>query len=285
MLRKAVSILRSDGPVGLVDRGFRKLRGGHMRHFGYVRLLVEDKVGLEIGGPSKGIFGELVPTYRYAARVDNCNFAPNTIWETSLTEGENFLFSHRRRPGMQYICDASDLSRIPDETYDFVMSSHVIEHIANPIRALKEWRRILKPDGAAIFVVPHRDYGFDHRRPLTTLQHMLDDYERSTGDDDQTHLQETLDLVDYSMMGSDREKLMALGRDVLKTRVLHHHTFNEANFSDLLGVAGFNVLGIHFERPHQLIAAATKAPVVALEIRTFLESSGKCLRADISLAE
>jgi SAM-dependent methyltransferase len=259
MLRKAVSILRSDGPLGLADRGFRKLRGGRMWHFGYVRSLVEGKVGLEIGGPSKGIFGELVPTYRYAARVDNCNFATDTIWEASLIEGETFIFNHRRRPGMQYICDASDLSRIPDETYDFVMSSHVIEHIANPIRALKEWRRILKPDGAAIFVVPHRDYGFDHRRPLTTLQHMLDDYERSIGDDDQTHLQETIDLVDYSMIPFDRDKVLALGRDVLNTRSLHHHTFTEDNFSSLLMVAGFNLLGIHFERPHQIIAVATKA--------------------------
>jgi len=256
MLQKIVTILNERGPVGLADSGVRKLRGGRMRHFGYVRDMVADKVGLEIGGPSQSIFGELVPVYRYAARVDNCNFRANTIWETAIVEGETFKFSEERRPGRQYICDASDLAHIPNATYDFVMSSHVIEHIANPIRALKEWRRLLKPGGAAILVVPHHNYGFDHRRPLTTLQHMLADYEKSTGDDDQTHLQETLDLIDYSMIPFDREKLMALGRDVFNTRSLHHHTFNEDNFAELLTVAGFRPSGVHFEWPHQLIAVA-----------------------------
>jgi SAM-dependent methyltransferase len=256
MVRKAFSILREEGPVSLADRSFRKLRGGRMRRFRYVRKLVADRIGFEIGGPSRSIFGELVPIYLHAARVDNCNYAPDTIWEQAIIPGETFAFNSARRPGTQHICDASDLSNIHDATYDFVMSSHVIEHIGNPVRALKEWRRILKPAGSAIFVVPHRDHTFDHRRPLTTLQHMVEDFERSTGDDDQTHLQETLDLIDYSMIPFDREHLASLGRDVMKTRALHHHTFNEENFSSLLCVAGFEVLGIHFERPHQLIAVA-----------------------------
>jgi SAM-dependent methyltransferase len=259
MLQKILSILASEGPLGLADRGLKKLRGGHMRHFGYIRAMVEDKIGLEIGGPSKHVFGELVPVYHYAARVDNCNFATETIWESSLVEGETFVFNDARRPGRQYICDASDLPHIPDETYEFVMSSHVIEHIANPIRALKEWRRILTPTGAAIFVVPHRDYTFDHRRSLTTIEHMLDDFEKSVSDDDQTHLEETLDLIDYSMIPFDRDKLMTLGRDVLRTRALHHHTFNLNSFQTLLMVAGFNVVGLHFERPYQIIAGALKS--------------------------
>jgi SAM-dependent methyltransferase len=256
MVRKALSILRSEGPVSLADRGFRKLRGGRMRHFGYVSNMVRNKAGLEIGGPSQSIFGELVPIYNHAARVDNCNYAPNTIWERSIVQGETFVFNSQRPPGTQYIRDASDLSNISDGVYDFVMSSHVIEHIANPIRALMEWRRILKPGGGAIFVVPHQSYGFDHRRPLTTIQHMLEDFERSVGDDDQTHLQETLDLIDYSMIPFNRDQFDALGRDVLHTRALHHHTFNEENFPSLLQAAGFEVLGVHFERPHQLIAVA-----------------------------
>ena len=68
----------------------------------------------------------------------------------------------------------------------------------------------------------------------------------------------TIELIDYSMIPFDREKLLEIGRDVVHTRGLHHHTFNEDNFNALLVVAGFNVLRLHFERPHQLIAAATK---------------------------
>ncbi len=49
-----------------------------------------------------------------------------------------------------------DLQNLPfeDSTYDFVFASHVLEHIPNDIRAVKEIRRILKPDGIAILPVP-----------------------------------------------------------------------------------------------------------------------------------
>jgi len=258
-LQKAGAIVRKDGTVALAQQIVRKLRGGRMLHFGTIRMMVHGRVGLELGGPSQSIFGNLVPVYRHALRIDNCNFAPKTIWEPSTVQGQTFRFSSQREPGMQYICEANDLSHIEDDTYDFVMSSHVIEHIANPLRALKEWRRVIKPDGAAIFVAPHRDYTFDHRRPLTTLRHMIDDFERSVGEDDQTHLQETLDLIDYSMIPFDRDRLTALGRDVLNTRALHHHTFNETIFRELLSVAGFDVVLVRFEWPHHIVAVALRA--------------------------
>jgi SAM-dependent methyltransferase len=44
------------------------------------------------------------------------------------------------------------------ETYDFVYSSHCLEHMIDPEVALKNWYRILKPGGYLIIVVPHRDY-------------------------------------------------------------------------------------------------------------------------------
>src|SRR5262245_30507382 len=134
-LTKMISILASDGPLGLLDRGLRKSRGGRMRRFGSLRAIVDQKIGIEIGGPSPSMFGELVPIYRYAGRVDNCNFATSTLWEPSLSPGQTFVFYQQRSPGTQYICEAVDLSHISDETYDFVISSHVIEHIADPIRA------------------------------------------------------------------------------------------------------------------------------------------------------
>ena len=47
MLQKIASILHSRGPLGLADSGLRKLRGGRMRRFGYVRKIVDGKAGLD----------------------------------------------------------------------------------------------------------------------------------------------------------------------------------------------------------------------------------------------
>src|SRR3972149_3203462 len=101
MLQKIVSLLTDRGVLGLADSGFRKLRGGRIRNFGYIKDMVDGKVGLEIGGPSKSIFGKLVPVYRHAASVDNCNFAADTIWEAAIVAGGTFKYNDRRRAGRQ----------------------------------------------------------------------------------------------------------------------------------------------------------------------------------------
>jgi len=55
-----------------------------------------------------------------------------------------------------------------NKSFDFVISSHVIEHFYDPIAALKEWARVATE---YIFIIcPHRDaLPSDVGRPLTTL--------------------------------------------------------------------------------------------------------------------
>ena len=54
-----------------------------------------------------------------------------------------------------YGFDASDLSRYPNECFDFVYSSHCLEHLVDPTLAVKEWWRVVKKGGHLIIVVPH----------------------------------------------------------------------------------------------------------------------------------
>jgi SAM-dependent methyltransferase len=53
------------------------------------------------------------------------------------------------------------------DSYDFVFSSHVIEHFPDPIKALYEWVRVARR--YVVAVVPHRDRTFDADRPLTSI--------------------------------------------------------------------------------------------------------------------
>lgn len=49
-----------------------------------------------------------------------------------------------------------DIHRLPfpDETFDVVIHSDTLEHVENPIQALVECRRVLRPDGGLCFTVP-----------------------------------------------------------------------------------------------------------------------------------
>ncbi len=54
--------------------------------------------------------------------------------------------------------DATYMSGVIDGSYDYVYSSHCLEHIHNIGIALRNWWRILKVGGYLILLLPHRDY-------------------------------------------------------------------------------------------------------------------------------
>jgi SAM-dependent methyltransferase len=61
--------------------------------------------------------------------------------------------------------DAHELRGIADKSLDFAYSSHVLEHLENPVGALRNWWRVLKPGGYLILYLPERDL-FERKRTL-----------------------------------------------------------------------------------------------------------------------
>ena len=63
-----------------------------------------------------------------------------------------------------------------DGSLDFVLSSHVLEHMPDTIRCLREWSRVVVDGGIVFMIVPHRERTFDVTRPRTELLHHYADY-------------------------------------------------------------------------------------------------------------
>jgi len=53
--------------------------------------------------------------------------------------------------------DAQYLEGVAEATFDFVHSSHCLEHLVDPTEGLRSWFRVLKPDGHLVIVVPDED--------------------------------------------------------------------------------------------------------------------------------
>ena len=53
--------------------------------------------------------------------------------------------------------DANRITEYVTEQFDFVFSSHCLEHMLNPKNALLEWYQLVKPGGFLFFIVPDED--------------------------------------------------------------------------------------------------------------------------------
>ncbi len=74
--------------------------------------------------------------------------------------------------------DAQLLDGVPDNSYDVVFGSHVMEHVRDPDEALRNWSRVLKEGGHAMVVVP--SYMFYEK--LHDFTHGTENESRFNGD-------------------------------------------------------------------------------------------------------
>lgn len=220
------------------------------------KQLFKDKKGLEIGGPSS-LFttGGYMPVYIELASLDGVNFGSKTIWEGNLQEG-NF-YKYENSTGYQYIAEGTNLPQINDESYGCILSCNNLEHIANPIKAVLEWKRILEKGGTLLLVLPNKKSNFDNKRPDTTLKHLISDFENKTTEADLTHLEEVLALHDLSKdpKAGDFNAFKERCLQNINNRCMHHHVFNLQLLSDMLEFAGMKVVMQDSSKTDLFIAA------------------------------
>jgi SAM-dependent methyltransferase len=53
--------------------------------------------------------------------------------------------------------DAQELAGVPTDWFDWVYSSHCLEHLVDPQRAVSRWWEVLRPNGRLLIVVPDED--------------------------------------------------------------------------------------------------------------------------------
>ena len=217
--------------------------------------------GLEIGGPSPvfGAGGEL-PVYALAACVDNVTFGNETRWEGAVEAGLNFRFHPGKQPGRQHVLEGEDLSSLAEASYDFLLSSHMLEHTANPLGALRKWERVLKDGGHLLLVLPHKDGTFDHRRPVTSTTHLLSDEAEQTGEDDATHFAEIFALRDLHR-DPEQASRGAFEAWILANHInrgAHHHVFDSHAVVAMLDAAKFQIEAAEAAMPFHVVVLARK---------------------------
>jgi SAM-dependent methyltransferase len=85
------------------------------------------------------------------------HFAPEEILAKVFLSNKNIEYLGADiNPDLPYVTKKVDIQNIsyPDNSFDFVYCSHVLEHVPDDGEALSELHRILKPGGKALIIVP-----------------------------------------------------------------------------------------------------------------------------------
>lgn len=132
--------------------------------------------------------------------------------------------------------DGAKLENVADGSQDFVIASHLIEHLPDPIGGLLTWQRVLKPGGKLFLVVPDKEQTFDATRAITEHEHLLQDYLEPSEERDFEHFADFALHVSCRTYNSHPEEeyreyaqyLVGIGYSI------HYHVWDLAAFRGLL---------------------------------------------------
>ena len=81
---------------------------------------------------------------------------------------------------VDYIGNAETLETIADDSLDFIIANHVLEHCQDVIGTLKNFLRKLRKEGALLISLPDKRYTYDFKRPITPFEHLIQDHVQGT---------------------------------------------------------------------------------------------------------
>ncbi len=136
------------------------------------------------------------------------------------------------------IGDAQTLSNVDDVAYDFVIAAHVIEHMKNPILALNQWCRVVRPGGLIYLIAPDKRVTFDKLRVRTPLEHLILDYILPSDERDYEH------YLDFAIRVHHKAGIEALDNAdelIAKDYSIHYHVFIPVDILNVLQWFSANV--------------------------------------------
>ena len=119
--------------------------------------------GLEVG-PS---YNPLLPKSKY--RVETIDHAD------AATLRKKYHDNASQIEEVDYVSDGGGMLDTIGQAarYDFIVASHVIEHMTDVVRFLQDCEQLLKPGGTLVLAVPDKRYCFDALRPISTVGQAL----------------------------------------------------------------------------------------------------------------
>lgn len=147
----------------------------------------------------------------------------------------------RRMVKPDVVDDGEKLSQFKDDSLDFVIANQFIEHCENPVGAIRNMLRVVKPQGIVFMAVPDKRKTFDQGRPLTSTEHLLQDDREGPNGSRRQHYEEYTREV---FRPNDPVAFQAQVEHLIDSHYsIHFHVWDARSFngwlSSMQGQAGF----------------------------------------------
>jgi SAM-dependent methyltransferase len=129
------------------------------------------------------------------------------------------------------IDDGETLATLPDGREDFVAACQFLEHCENPIRALVNMLRVVRNRGFVFLTLPDKRQTFDKDRPLTTIEHILEECMHGVQATARDHFREYTRLVDKT---PDHEVEARVDWHMERKTSIHYHVWDPDAFLKFL---------------------------------------------------
>lgn len=123
---------------------------------------------------------------------------------------------------------------IDDESLDFIIANHFMEHCANPIKTILNHLKKLKNGGALFYAIPEKNRTNDAARENTTVLHLLDEFEGRTDPYDISHY---LDLVKHTDVSASEQEIHTKAQQLKSSKSnIHYHAWEAHTFIEFISV-------------------------------------------------
>lgn len=158
-----------------------------------------------------------------------------TVWHID----RNDVTSLRREyPGIEsFIAPhvVADAARLPfaSKSLDFIIASHILEHLPFPLAALAHWHSALRSGGILVLKIPDKHYTFDRKRARTPLQHLIDEHANPETFDKRAHFEDWVQHVGGREAGSPTLQLET-DRLMDADYSIHYHVWTSEDVRELV---------------------------------------------------
>jgi predicted SAM-dependent methyltransferase len=177
--------------------------------------------GIEIGAMDLPLAVKRGVKVRYLDRIskeESAKLFPDTL-DTLVT--------------VDIIGDGETLEVVSDDSNDFIIANHFIEHTQNPVLTIKNMLRVVRKGGIIFLAIPDKRFTFDEPRKVTSLDHFVQDYQQGPAWSEHEHYYDFVKHTEHGFNKSDSEIEEVIARLKEMNWSIHFHVWDHQAMIDM----------------------------------------------------